>query len=97
MTDRITNRHIEFELSRLNETMGTPNETMREIEPEPGSYHRFKHNVGNIHLYDNNIVQTKNESGGIAILARCSTKREAHSHIQAMTETLRQFRIHRGI
>lgn len=97
MRERITNRHIEFELSRLNEMMGTPEETMREVEPEPGSHRKYRHNVGNIHLYGNNVVQTKNESGGIAILAHCSTKREAHSHIQAMTETLRQFRMNRGI
>ena len=97
MRERITNRHIEFELSRLNEMMGTPEETVREIEPEPGSHRRFRHNVGNIHLYDNNVVQTKNEAGGIAVLARCSTKREAHSHIQGMYETVRQFRLHRGI
>ena len=70
MTERITNRHLEFELSRLNEMMGTPEETVRKIEPEPGSHVRFRHNVGNIHLYDNNVVQTKNESGGIAIVNR---------------------------
>jgi hypothetical protein len=97
MRERITNRHIEFELSCLNEMMGTPKETVREIEPEPGSHARFRYNVGNIHLYDTNVVQTKNEAGGIAVLARCNTKREAHSHIQAMTETVRQFRMNRGI
>lgn len=97
MKERITNRHIEFELSRLNEMMCTPEETVREVEPEPGSCRKFRYNVGNIHLSDNNVVQTKNEAGGIAVLARCSTKREAHSHIQAMTETLRQFRMNRGI
>ena len=97
MRERITNRHLAFELSRLNEMMGTPEQTFREIEPEPGSHQRFRHNVGNIHLHDNNVVQTKNEAGGIAVLARCETKREAWSHIQAMTETLRQFRMNRGI
>ena len=84
--ERITNRHLEFELSRLNDVMGTPGET-----------YPYKENIGNIHLYDNNVVQTKNESGGIAVLARCSTNREAHSHVQAMTEVVRQFRLHRGI
>lgn len=84
--ERITNRHLEFELSRLNDVMGTPEET-----------YPYKENIGNIHLYDNNVVQTKNESGGIAVLARCSTKREAHDHIRAMTEVVRQFRLHRGI
>lgn len=85
--DRITEKHIAFELSRLNDVMNTPEEV----------YTDRKHNVGNIHLYDNNVVQTKNEAGGIAVLAYCKTKREAHSHIQAMTETVRQFRLHRGI
>lgn len=85
--DRITVKHIEFELSRLNEVMGTPADV----------YTERQHNVGNIHLYDNNVVQTKNEAGGIAVLAYCRTKREAHSHIQAMTETVRQFRLHRVI
>ena len=85
--DRITEKHIAFELSRLNDVMSTPAEV----------YTDRKHNVGNIHLYDNNVVQTKNEAGGIAVLAYCKTKREAHSHIQAMTETVRQFRLHRGI
>jgi len=85
--ERITEKHIAFELSRLNDVMGTPAEV----------YADRKHNVGNIHLYDNNVVQTKNEAGGIAVLAYCKTKREAHSHIQAMTETVRQFRLHRGI
>lgn len=87
MTERITNRHIEFELSRLNDVMGMPEDVFTD----------GKHNVGNIHLYGTNIVQTKNEAGGIAVLAYCNTKREAHSHIQAMTETVRQFRLHRGI
>ena len=85
--DRITNKHIDFELSRLNEVMGTPEET----------YTDRKHNVGNVHLYDNNVVQTKNEAGGIAVLAYCNTKREAHSHIQAMAEAVRQFRLTRGL
>ena len=87
MTERITNRHIEFQLSLLNDVMGTPEDVVTD----------GKHNVGNIHLYDNNIVQTKNEAGGIAVLAYCRTKREAHSHIQGMYETVRQFRLHRGI
>ena len=94
--DRITNQHLEFELSRLNEVMGTPEETVSEVrESLPGKWYR--HNVGNIHLYDNNIVQTKNESGGIAVLAYCRTKREAHTAIQGMSEAVRQFRLHRGI
>lgn len=87
MTERITNRHIQFQLSLLNNVMDTPEDVVTD----------GKHNVGNIHLHDNNIVQTKNEAGGIAILARCNTKREAHSHIQGMYETVRQFRLHRGI
>ena len=86
--ERITNKHIDFELSRLNDVMGTPQETINADK-------RF--NVCNIHLYDYNVVQVKNEAGGIAILARCNSKREAWSHIQAMTETVRQFRLHRGI
>ena len=97
MTERITNRHIEFELSRLNDVMGTPEETFTRGTPNEFGNVRCHHNVGNIHLYDNNIVQTKNEAGGIAVLAYCKTKREAHSHLQAMTETVRQFRLHRGI
>ena len=87
MTERITNRHIQFQLSLLNDVMGTHEDVVTD----------GKHNVGNINLYDNNIVQTKNEAGGIAILAYCNTKREAHSHIQGMYETVRQFRLHRGI
>lgn len=87
MTERITNRHIEFQLSLLNDVMGTPENVVTD----------GRHNVGNIHLHDYNIVQTKNEAGGIAILARCKTKREAHSAIQGMYETVRQFRLHRGI
>ena len=87
MTERITNRHIEFQLSLLNDVMGTPENVVTD----------GKHNVGNIHLYDNNIVQTKNESGGIAFLARCNTKREAYMCLESMYETVRQFRLHRGI
>ncbi len=97
MNQRITNRHIEFELSRLNDVMGTPEEAFTRGTPNEFGNVRCHHNVGNIHLYDNNIVQTKNEAGGIAILARCNTKREAHSAIQGMYETVRQFRLHRGI
>ena len=66
MTGRITNRHIEFELSRLNDVMGTPEEIFTRTLNEWGDT-RCHHNVGNIHLYDNNIVQTKNEAGGIAV------------------------------
>ena len=95
--DRITAKHIEFELSRLNELMGTPEDVFTRSEPNEFGNTTCTHNVGNIHLYDNNVVQTKNEAGGIAVLAYCRTKREAHSHIQAMTETVRQFRLHRGI
>ena len=86
--ERITDKHIDFELSRLNDVMGTPQEKINADK---------KFNVCNIHLYDYNVVQVKNEAGGIAILARCNSKREAWSHIQAMTETVRQFRLHRGI
>jgi len=98
--ERITNKHLEFELSRLNEVMGTPEETVSEVtEPllSPGSGKWYRHNIGNIHLYDNNVVQTKNEAGGIAVLAYCRTKREAHTAIQGMSEAVRQFRLHRGI
>lgn len=96
--DRITNKHLDFELSRLNEVMGTPEEVMREVEnSRPGEHVRYRHNVGNIHLYDGNVVQTKNEAGGIAVLVYCRTKREAHTAIQGMSEAVRQFRLHRGI
>lgn len=96
--ERITNKHLEFELSRLNELMGMPEQVMRaEAAPSPASGTRYRHNVGNIHLYDGNVVQTKNEAGGIAVLAYCRTKREAHTVIQGMSEAVRQFRLHRGI
>ena len=85
--DRITNKHLELELSRLNEMMQTPEDTFTDGVA----------NVGNIHLYDNNIVQTKNTSHGIAILSYCKTKREAYEKIQAMSESIRLFRMARGI
>jgi len=84
---RITNNMIQHRLDEINELMQTPMET----------FFDRKHVVGNIHTYDNAVVQTKNESGGIAYLARTSTKREAYEHLVSMCETVRQFRLHRGI
>ena len=81
--ERITNKHIECELHWLNEAMGTPIDTYGEDR---------KHNVGNVHVYGTNVVQTKNESGGISVLAYCSTKREAHSHIAAMAAAVREYK-----
>ena len=87
--ERITNRHVECELHWLNDAMGTPQETINQESR--------KHNVGNVHVYGTNVVRTVNESGGIAVLAYCSTKREAHSHIAAMSEAVRQYKLLRGI
>lgn len=82
--ERITNKHIECELHWLNEAMGTPHDT---INPETR-----KHNIGNVHVYGTNVVQTKNQAGGISVLAYCSTKREAHSHIAAMAAAVREYK-----
>lgn len=94
--NRITCDHVELELSRLNVVMGTPQEKIDRSNQETiGLGTKFA--VGNIHLHDNDVVQTMNEYGEIAVLAYCKTKRDALSHIQAMTETVRQFRLHRNI
>ena len=85
--DHVTKKHIEVELSRLNEVMGTPQTTFIDGVAQ----------IGNIHTYDNNIVQTKNEAHGIAVLSYCKTKRDAYEKIQAMEEVVRQFRLARGI
>ena len=85
--ERITEKQLALELERLNELMGTP------VEPRSNG----KANVGNIHTYDWAVVQTKNESGGIATLARTRTKREAWEHLRSMQEVVRQFRLNRGI
>ena len=87
MSQRITNKHLFNMLSHVNDVMSTPQDVCTD----------GKHNVGNIHLYDNNIVQTKNEAGGIVFLARCNTKRETYMCLESMYETVRQFRLHRGI
>lgn len=88
--ERITNKHIEFELRLLNGIMDTPETTWSLSENKTA-------NIGNIHLYDNNIVQTKNEAHGIAVLSYCKTKREAYEKIKAMEAAVRQFRLTKGI
>jgi len=85
--DRVTQRHIDLELSRLNNMMGLPEET----------YHDGEYLIGNIHTYDNNIVQTMNASHGIATLSYCKTKRETWEKLRAMHEAVRLFRMKRGM
>lgn len=84
MRERITSKHIDNELHWLNEAMGTPQETIN------GEDRKF--NIGNVHVYGTNVVQTKNEAGGISVLAQCSTMREAHSHIAAMAAAVREYK-----
>ena len=85
--DRITEKHLKRELDILNELMETP------VEPRSNG----RANVGNIHTYDYAIVQYKNESGGIATLARTTTKRQAWEHLCSMQEAVRLFRLARNI
>lgn len=85
--ERITKQHLHSALSRLNDVMSTPQDVCTD----------GIHNVGNIHLHDWSIVQTKNSAGGVAFLARCKTRREAYQALEGMAEAVRQFRLHRGI
>ena len=85
--DRITEKHLKRELDILNELMGTP------VEPRSNG----RANVGNIHTYGYRVVQYKNEAGGIAPLARTTTKRQAWEHLRSMQEAVRLFRLARNI
>ena len=82
---RITERHLQAIVNRLNEITSSPMEPYTRDADE-----RFVANVGNFHLdyaYGKvKLVRMGNESGGITSLTGFGTKRETYNAIHAFMD-----------
>ena len=80
---RITDKHLDGMINRLNELTGNPITTHTKTDD------RFKANIGNYHLYHAyggvQLHQTVNEGGGITVISKdgCGTKKQLYSFLTA--------------
>ena len=81
MSDRITNKHLECTIARINRMTGNNESAYSKVSG------KLRGNIGNYHLdqaYGGvSLVQMVSESGGVTVVIGRGTKRELHDKMQA--------------